>query len=332
MTLDAYRALLNAILALLASRISRIAAIEQARPNPDSSAFAEALLPAVEAARRQAWAASVLYMRASARALGAQESWVAAPPPYTSVAVRAAVRRAGDRPWAGLGLDRLMVTLERHAETAARQAVDDAVATAPAVAKRVEDDDLLVELADFPDAVRDAVRREVEVHELSPRGRMDLSQALATIADRVDNAVAALQDAGLASEVPEGARVLAVSDDARRDVTGALIARPFAWARVVQPGPNGPCGFCAMLASRGPVYRSSAAAGKGVRAFHDRCRCVVVPVYTSRVWEGKEDAARYARVYDRVVRRGDLHGSEARTAMDVALRGDRNADKHGKES
>src|SRR5690606_38805202 len=79
-----------------------------------------------------------------------------------------------------------------------------------------------------------------------------------------------------------------------RDATFDAIVRDEAalrWAR--KTGPN-PCWFCAMLASRGPVYHSRFSAsrkgedapsvrrGTGVfgEMFHDHCQCTVVPVFS----------------------------------------------------
>ena len=79
-----------------------------------------------------------------------------------------------------------------------------------------------------------------------------------------------------------------------RDATFDAIVRDevaLRWAR--KTGPN-PCWFCAMLASRGPVYHSRFSAsrkgedapsvrrGTGVfgEMFHDHCQCTVVPVFS----------------------------------------------------
>lgn len=66
------------------------------------------------------------------------------------------------------------------------------------------------------------------------------------------------------------------------------------WARVT--GPN-PCYFCAMLASRGPVYHTRKTAGDGVNdrfegkglfKFHDNCQCLIAPVFTEGDdWPGR---------------------------------------------
>ena len=64
------------------------------------------------------------------------------------------------------------------------------------------------------------------------------------------------------------------------------------WARVLTGGEN--CPFCAMLASRGPVYHNAKTAlidGKSVRmdAYHDNCDCIAVPVFGDDTqWQGYE--------------------------------------------
>ena len=40
-----------------------------------------------------------------------------------------------------------------------------------------------------------------------------------------------------------------------------------------------PCAFCAMLASRGAVYKSERTAGEG-NAYHDSCACTAAPLYS----------------------------------------------------
>lgn len=86
--------------------------------------------------------------------------------------------------------------------------------------------------------------------------------------------------------------------------TGRRLIYPVAYARVLS-GPQN-CGFCVMLASRGPIYSSASKAGaKGVKgtgstwtpssqypnSFHDSCDCLVVPVYDPEgEWLGKEQA------------------------------------------
>lgn len=49
-----------------------------------------------------------------------------------------------------------------------------------------------------------------------------------------------------------------------------------AWAREARPDC---CAFCAMLASRGAVYKTENSAGGGQFKFHDNCHCQAVPVF-----------------------------------------------------
>ncbi|MFI6215642.1 hypothetical protein ACIBCD_26925 [Nocardia brasiliensis] len=80
------------------------------------------------------------------------------------------------------------------------------------------------------------------------------------------------------------------------------------WARVLSGDEN--CAFCAMLASRGPVYRSDKSAltvvgragrPRGSRAlgelYHDNCDCEVVLVRRGRDWEGRSEFERLERLW-----------------------------------
>lgn len=63
-----------------------------------------------------------------------------------------------------------------------------------------------------------------------------------------------------------------------------------AWARMLT-GPTS-CAFCAMLASRGPVYESEYIAlhrgGASAKTYHDGCDCVAVLVLDYNLWEGRK--------------------------------------------
>lgn len=71
----------------------------------------------------------------------------------------------------------------------------------------------------------------------------------------------------------EGGRsVMKQSIDADERATG--------WSRVTD---NDPCAWCAMLASRGPVYKSARTAGdprQGGNRYHDHCACQAWPAFT----------------------------------------------------
>lgn len=60
-----------------------------------------------------------------------------------------------------------------------------------------------------------------------------------------------------------------------------------AWARV--PTGRETCGWCIMLASRGPVYKTAESAGGGdMLGWHTGCDCHVVPVFDREDWEGRD--------------------------------------------
>lgn len=67
--------------------------------------------------------------------------------------------------------------------------------------------------------------------------------------------------------------------------------RAVGWRRVTD---GNPCAFCAMLASRGPVYRDAAAADGN--QYHAHCGCTAEPEY-SYDWTPTEEEARYLQAY-----------------------------------
>lgn len=87
------------------------------------------------------------------------------------------------------------------------------------------------------------------------------------------------------------------------------------WMRVTH---GKTCAFCAMLASRGPVYKSHRSAGDArsrPARFHDHCDCTVEPVYsTSTRWPATSRRAEEIWASSTV----GLGGQEARNAFRVA--------------
>lgn len=90
--------------------------------------------------------------------------------------------------------------------------------------------------------------------------------------------------------VSDSARALArhVEQAGRDTVIAATSSDPAAlgWARVPS-GRENTCGFCWMLASRGPVFSSRGAAGL-MDSWHDGCDCRVVAVYDADTWTGRD--------------------------------------------
>lgn len=70
------------------------------------------------------------------------------------------------------------------------------------------------------------------------------------------------------------------------------------WARV-HLGSKAPCGFCAMLISRGPVYKSEETAGF---AAHNGCECHPEPLFRGQggAFPGHEQYDRYQALWDEV--------------------------------
>lgn len=328
----AFRRLLDLILGRVARRLDDATRVARKARGGAPEGLSDAILGIVEEGRRQAWAVTVAYMRSQARDLGAEEAFIPSTPPYSVNAIRETERRFSD-PY-GRDWDRMRASMQRHVIAASRQTVVQAVEEAPEWVDLLDDlEDLEDDLDGFPEEQkREAIKeiKEKATKKTKPPAKT-IKGLFDDIYERLDEAAKELDEPELGEQGKAAQKAVERdSSDYRRDLQGRLIARPFAWARVVRPSENGPCGFCAMLASRGPVYRSSKAAGLGVDKYHDGCRCEIVAVWTSRAWPGKEESEEYARIYNRVVREGGLHGAQARTGMDNALRGNRSSEKSKK--
>ena len=281
------------------------------------------LTPLMWQARKQAWAAAALFLRGQARKAGAPESWIPPQPGYSPKTIARTIRGTQGALKSPEGMRRLERTLEGHVLAAARRTVADATDTAPSSIDLIEGalDDLAKDLEEFSERAQKAIVEDVEKVEARRRPRMTLEEAFEKVADRIEEAVRTLDEEELVKDRHRGMKVFSdVPDKYRRNSRGELIACPFAFARVTHPNKNGPCGFCAMLASRGPVYKSSESAGIRADRYHDHCFCTCVPVFTSKHWEGKDQQVAFERVYNEVVRDQDLHGEDARRAMDKYFR------------
>ncbi|GLY51305.1 hypothetical protein [Lentzea sp. NBRC 102530] len=83
-------------------------------------------------------------------------------------------------------------------------------------------------------------------------------------------------------------------------------------------GPK-PCAFCAMLASRGPIYSSSTSGSTTMRGgkpddYHDGCGCTAEPVYDVAT-DLPASSQRFADLWESVVVENGLSGKEARNAF-----------------
>lgn len=73
------------------------------------------------------------------------------------------------------------------------------------------------------------------------------------------------------------------------------------WARVTD---SQPCAFCALLASRGAVYKSEETADFQA---HDHCGCSIMPVYGASVLP--DTSKRWKQVYNRAQREAEANGT-----------------------
>lgn len=319
-----FYSILRSIVMLFRRRVEdTLRPLENLPEPPPREHVGELLTPIMWQARKQAWAAAALFLRGQARKAGVPESWVPPQPGYSPKTIDRTIRDVQGALDSPEGMRRLERTLEGHVLAAARRTVADATDTAPSSIDLVEGalKDLEEDIEEFSESARKAIVEDVEKVEARRRPRMTLEEAFEKVADRIEEAVRTLDEEELVKDRHRGMKVFSdVPDKYRRNSRGELIARPFAFARVTHPNKNGPCGFCAMLASRGPVYKSSESAGLRVDRFHESDFCTIVPVFTSRHWEGKEQQIGFERVYNEVVRDQDLHGVDARRAMDKYFR------------
>ena len=167
-------------------------------------------------------------------------------------------------------------------------------------------DQILVEELDGLQAEEERLEREAE-----EEARIDL-EALGT--NNLDNRLADIDDSDPASSVDEsrneahrkaGAQQAATAeriamDGARSTVwrNADLDKRALGYARVSRTGT--PCGWCAMLISRGAVYKSRESASRAIYGdgdkYHDYCHCYAEPVF-SRAQYAESDLFALNRKY-----------------------------------
>jgi hypothetical protein len=88
-----------------------------------------------------------------------------------------------------------------------------------------------------------------------------------------------------------------------------------AWARVARPNA---CSFCALLATRGAVYRSQ---GSADFLAHDHCHCVAVMVYKGERFTSPEYVQHWLDLYKSST--AGKHNADARNAFRRALAAER---------
>lgn len=153
-----------------------------------------------------------------------------------------------------------------------------------------------------------------------------LDQIAATVRWATTDLYSATPDLPAAQKLAEAALTRLAIDMPARQMIIDLVNQDhqaLAWARIA--GEPSPCSFCAMLISRGPVYRSEA---KADFLAHDNCKCLAVAVFTKSdaalLWS-QELADAWARVTKglhgknavKAWRRWYEHGGAAELAADI---------------
>lgn len=126
-----------------------------------------------------------------------------------------------------------------------------------------------------------------------------------------------------AAQAATGARIAMNAARSRLWELAKMDGRVVAYARVSTTGT--PCGWCAMLISRGAVYKSAQSAEfNDGDLYHDNCRCVAVPVYS--LAQARESSLfdmnrEYDRLWDEVIRKPGYSGKDAVSVWRKFIRG-----------
>lgn len=202
----------------------------------------------------------------------------------------------------------------------------------------VEDEDRAATVSLIVTGPVPAQRGIDQVQAAAERGRLDAPDVLAELDAVMREAGATAAGAADREALRGGRNLIAGYAEADRAVVG--------WARVTD---GDPCWFCAMLASRGAVYRdqwraryrgqtrrgarrpdrmpdgwqdwppqrlADWEAEQGLNRFHDNCHCTLVPVYSRTDWV-PEASAEWRRLYTDSTR--GLAGPDARAAFRAAV-------------
>jgi hypothetical protein len=149
----------------------------------------------------------------------------------------------------------------------------------------------------IPGLDADAARQDREAEQeirtaLGNLGPLNLDKKLSGIdtdrpASEVDAERESARDQAGARQAAAAERI--ALNGARGELWGATSKdrRALGYIRLSRTGT--PCGWCAMLISRGPVYKSEATATTAVYGdgdlYHDNCHCYAVPVWTKADWQ-----------------------------------------------
>lgn len=285
-------------------------------------ALARRLHPTVEQMRREAYARTSAQLRAE----GLRPAPMA---PYRPSALVAAIERATDaEPYVRPGR-RDEVPLER-VEPQTDPAADPEPTTEPTperVPDRTAERRARVRVTAPTQQPRARVQVRVAANDLDPRSRAAVrSRVVVTDDNRRDPVVVRTVTERVTATVERHIRQV---DRETIVETANSSAEEIGWARVLSGAEN--CAFCAMLASRGPVYRSDKSAlsvvgdrrgrTRGSRdlgeRYHDHCDCDAVLVREGQDWAGREEFERLQRMW---VAASAAHGDDTTRAFNRSWR------------
>lgn len=191
-------------------------------------------------------------------------------------------------------------------------------------------DDVVVEVEDIgwtkqDDAELEADAAEEAVDQLTAKGTENLRRKVRITdrresAEKVDAQREDARDAAGARQAATGERIVLNAGRSRLWEMQRRDPAVIGYARVSKTGT--PCGWCAMLISRGFVYKSASSAkyGEDGDLYHDNCKCVAVPIYSKAQWSDSQfDLNReYGELWPKVTR--GLTGEEAVSAWRKFIR------------
>lgn len=155
--------------------------------------------------------------------------------------------------------------------------------------------------ASFYDEARSAAGvRGSFLADLAPGRSMDalqrmISWAVAPLFRSDPKTQVAAPDTGLALSRLSGGTQLEIAESARDTIQHNGENDP-AIARFARHASANACAFCALMATRGAVYRTAAAAGNGNK-YHAHCHCVAYPVFEGEVDESPAYVTDWERAY-----------------------------------
>ncbi|WP_292605959.1 hypothetical protein [Nocardioides sp. REDSEA-S30_B4] len=98
-------------------------------------------------------------------------------------------------------------------------------------------------------------------------------------------------DKALADSAAAVERLLALADREAIETAADRDPQPARWARYASPNA---CAFCALNATRGPVFRSEDTAAS---KYHNHCRCIAVPVWSMSDYDEAPFVADWRETY-----------------------------------